>query len=107
VLGTSEPFCRLNWTERVRNRVLVYIWSILGIESLQLTLLECLIFGTTLSATDPVTILAIFKQYKVDPKLYSVIFGESLLNDAVSIVMYEYALRSLLCVLVRAHHFFF
>ncbi|KAI0248952.1 Sodium/hydrogen exchanger family-domain-containing protein [Lactifluus subvellereus] len=69
--------------------VLVYIWSILGIESLELTLLECLIFGTTLSATDPVTILAIFKQHKVDPKLYTVIFGESLLNDAVSIVMYE------------------
>ncbi|TFY74447.1 hypothetical protein EWM64_g9565, partial [Hericium alpestre] len=69
--------------------ILVYIWSFLGLESLNLSLLECLIFGTTLSATDPVTILAIFNQYKVDPKLYTVIFGESLLNDAVSIVMYE------------------
>ena len=69
--------------------VLVYIWSFLGLESLQLSLLECLIFGSTLSATDPVTILAIFNQYKVDPKLYSVIFGESILNDAVSIVMYD------------------
>jgi sodium/hydrogen exchanger-like protein 6/7 len=77
------------------NSVLVYIWSALGIESLELTLLECLIFGTTLSATDPVTILAIFKQYKVDPKLYTVIFGESLLNDAVSIVMYECVILSL------------
>lgn len=79
---------------RVRNSVLVYIWSILGIESLELSLLECLTFGTTLSATDPVTILAIFKQHKVDPKLYTVIFGESLLNDAVSIVMYEYVILS-------------
>ncbi|KLO18674.1 sodium/hydrogen exchanger [Schizopora paradoxa] len=69
--------------------VLVYIWSALGLESLELSLLECLIFGSTLSATDPVTILAIFHQYKVDPKLYNIIFGESLLNDAVSIVMYE------------------
>ncbi|KAF9031083.1 sodium/hydrogen exchanger [Hymenopellis radicata] len=69
--------------------VLVYIYSFLGLESLDITLLECLIFGSTLSATDPVTILAIFNQYKVDPKLYTVIFGESLLNDAVSIVMYE------------------
>ena len=81
-------------TYRVRNSVLVYIWSILGIESLELSLLECLTFGTTLSATDPVTILAIFKQHKVDPKLYTVIFGESLLNDAVSIVMYEYVTLS-------------
>ncbi|KAJ8507501.1 hypothetical protein ONZ45_g10127 [Pleurotus djamor] len=69
--------------------LLVYIYSFLGLESLDLSLIECLIFGSTLSATDPVTILAIFNQYKVDPKLYSVIFGESLLNDAVSIVMYE------------------
>jgi sodium/hydrogen exchanger-like protein 6/7 len=72
-----------------QRRVLVYIWSFLGLESLNLSLLECLIFGSTLSATDPVTILAIFNQYKVDPKLYTIIFGESLLNDAVSIVMYE------------------
>ncbi|KAI0049031.1 sodium/hydrogen exchanger [Auriscalpium vulgare] len=69
--------------------VLVYLYSFLGLESVDLSLLECLTFGTTLSATDPVTILAIFNQYKVDPKLYTVIFGESLLNDAVSIVMYE------------------
>ncbi|PVF92591.1 sodium/hydrogen exchanger [Serendipita vermifera] len=69
--------------------ILTYVWSLLGIESLGLTLLDCLIFGSTLSATDPVTILSIFTQYKVDPKLYSIIFGESLLNDAVSIVMYE------------------
>ncbi|KAH7333626.1 Sodium/hydrogen exchanger family-domain-containing protein [Rhizoctonia solani] len=69
--------------------VLVYIYSFLGLEGLQLGLLECLIFGSTLSATDPVTILAIFNQHKVDPKLYTVIFGESILNDAVSIVMYE------------------
>ncbi|KAL1943248.1 hypothetical protein VTO73DRAFT_4323 [Trametes versicolor] len=69
--------------------VIVFIWSSLGLESLGFTLIECLIFGSTLSATDPVTILAIFNQYKVDPKLYTIIFGESLLNDAVSIVMYE------------------
>jgi sodium/hydrogen exchanger-like protein 6/7 len=69
--------------------VLVYIWAKLGLEGLNLGLIECLIFGSTLSATDPVTVLAIFNQYKVDPKLYTIIFGESLLNDAVSIVMYE------------------
>lgn len=69
--------------------VVVYLWSMLHLESLSLSLLECLIFGSTLSATDPVTILAIFNTYKVDPQLYSVIFGESLLNDAVSIVMFD------------------
>ncbi|KAH7089321.1 sodium/hydrogen exchanger [Auriculariales sp. MPI-PUGE-AT-0066] len=69
--------------------VIVYVYGFLGLESLNLTLLEALTFGSALSATDPVTILAIFQQYKVDPTLYSIIFGESLLNDAVSIVLYE------------------
>lgn len=47
--------------------------------------------GATLSATDPVTILAIFNTYKVEPKLYTVIFGESILNDAIAIVLFETA----------------
>lgn len=91
VSGTLYPHSphRNTNTYHPQNSVLVYIYSFLGLESLDVSLLECLIFGTTLSATDPVTILAIFNQYKVDPKLYTVIFGESLLNDAVSIVMYE------------------
>lgn len=76
-------------TSAVPCSVLVYVWSLFGLEGLRFTLLECLIFGSTLSATDPVTILAIFNTYKVDPKLYTIIFGESILNDAVSIVMYE------------------
>lgn len=37
------------------------------------------------------TILAIFNSYKVDPKLYTVIFGESILNDAIAIVIFETA----------------
>ncbi|CAH7685561.1 Sodium/hydrogen exchanger family-domain-containing protein [Phakopsora pachyrhizi] len=68
---------------------LVYIWALLGLEGLSLGIIECLLFGSTLSATDPVTVLAIFNTLKVDPKLYSIIFGESLLNDAVAIVMFE------------------
>ncbi|KAF9179690.1 monovalent cation:H+ antiporter, CPA1 (nhx1) [Haplosporangium sp. Z 767] len=68
---------------------LVYLLSLTGLEALQLSFLDSMIFGSVLSATDPVTILAIFNQLKVDPKLYSVIFGESILNDAVSIVMFE------------------
>lgn len=67
------------------------IWTASSLYLLRphLSLIECLIFGSTLSATDPVTILAIFNTYKVDPQLYNIIFGESILNDAVSIVMFE------------------
>ncbi|KAJ2676016.1 monovalent cation:H+ antiporter, CPA1 (nhx1) [Coemansia spiralis] len=68
--------------------VLVQIYSFTGIESIGFTLLDSLILGTILSATDPVTILAVFEQLRVDPKLFSIIFGETVFNDAVAIVLF-------------------
>ncbi|KAM4771139.1 sodium/hydrogen exchanger 9 [Rhinophrynus dorsalis] len=48
---------------------------------------DCLFFGSLLSATDPVTVLAIFHELHVDTDLYTLLFGESVLNDAVAIVL--------------------
>ncbi|XP_029029457.1 sodium/hydrogen exchanger 6-like isoform X2 [Betta splendens] len=48
---------------------------------------DCLFFGAIISATDPVTVLAIFNELKVDVDLYALLFGESVLNDAVAIVL--------------------
>ncbi|ELT98939.1 hypothetical protein CAPTEDRAFT_184481 [Capitella teleta] len=48
---------------------------------------DCLIFGAIISATDPVTVLAIFHDLNVDVDLYALVFGESVLNDAVAIVL--------------------
>ncbi|XP_074657555.1 sodium/hydrogen exchanger 9-like isoform X2 [Tubulanus polymorphus] len=48
---------------------------------------DCLFFGALISATDPVTVLAIFHDLGVDVTLYALIFGESVLNDAVAIVL--------------------
>ncbi|XP_074262018.1 sodium/hydrogen exchanger 9 isoform X1 [Saimiri boliviensis] len=48
---------------------------------------DCLFFGSLMSATDPVTVLAIFHELHVDPDLYILLFGESVLNDAVAIVL--------------------
>jgi sodium/hydrogen exchanger 8 len=53
------------------------------------TPLEALIFGSLISATDPVTVLAIFGSQGADRDLYSLVFGESVLNDAVAIVLYQ------------------
>jgi NhaP-type Na+/H+ or K+/H+ antiporter len=71
------------------SRLLVWLWTKIGLESLSVSLPIALQLGATLSATDPVTVIAIFNTYKVDPKLFTIIFGESLLNDAVAIVMFE------------------
>ncbi|KAM4696964.1 sodium/hydrogen exchanger 6 isoform 2-T2 [Rhinophrynus dorsalis] len=48
---------------------------------------DCLFFGAIISATDPVTVLAIFNELHVDVELYALLFGESVLNDAVAIVL--------------------
>ncbi|MCH0629944.1 sodium/hydrogen exchanger 3 [Kocuria palustris] len=69
--------------------IILYVYTALGLDGIDLEFVDALSVGATLSATDPVTILSIFNAYKVDPKLYTVIFGESLLNDAISIVMFE------------------
>uniref|UniRef100_A0A8C8B738 Sodium/hydrogen exchanger n=1 Tax=Otus sunia TaxID=257818 RepID=A0A8C8B738_9STRI len=48
---------------------------------------DCLLFGAIISATDPVTVLAIFNELHADVDLYALLFGESVLNDAVAIVL--------------------
>jgi sodium/hydrogen exchanger 8 len=54
-----------------------------------LPLLDAMIYGSLLSAVDPVATLAIFQALDVDPTLDALVFGESILNDAVSIVLFK------------------
>jgi NhaP-type Na+/H+ or K+/H+ antiporter len=64
---------------------------------------ECLMFGALISAVDPVASLAVLsKVFKITadgdtetPLVYNIVFGESVLNDAVCIVVYK-ALESFL-----------
>ncbi|KAG8466634.1 hypothetical protein KFE25_008013 [Diacronema lutheri] len=44
-------------------------------------------FGALISATDPVTVLAVFQRLGVKAELFAVVFGESVLNDAVALVL--------------------
>ena len=51
-----------------------------------------LAFGALLSAVDPVAVIAVLGQkfdLKKPPLLYNLVFGEAVLNDAVSIVLYN------------------
>ena len=55
--------------------------------------LDCLLYGALISAIDPVATLAVFEDLAVPPLLYNLVFGESVMNDAVSIVLFR-TLRS-------------
>lgn len=48
---------------------------------------DCLYFGAIISATDPVTVLAIFNDLRVDVTLHALVFGESIFNDVICIVL--------------------
>jgi len=54
-----------------------------------LSFLEAVMFGAIISATDPVTVLSVFQRLGANIDLYSLVFGESVLNDAVAIVLYR------------------
>ncbi|KAL7130537.1 hypothetical protein ABFS83_13G140600 [Erythranthe nasuta] len=55
----------------------------------RLPFVECLMFGALISATDPVTVLSIFQELGTDTNLYALVFGESVLNDAMAISLYR------------------
>ncbi|XP_076148835.1 sodium/hydrogen exchanger 2-like [Alosa pseudoharengus] len=79
------------------------MWNALGIgfslrglclvvpgEALQgLSLFHCLQFGSLIAAVDPVAVLSVFEEIHVNEQLHILVFGESLLNDAVAVVTYK------------------
>lgn len=57
--------------------------------------MEALLFGALISAVDPVATLSIMgsPELNCDPLLYSLVFGESVLNDAIAISLFRVFLK--------------
>lgn len=64
----------------------VYILGVAGV-AYHLNFVESFAFGSLISAVDPVATVAIFHALDIDPVLNMLVFGESILNDAISIVL--------------------
>jgi len=60
-----------------------------------MTFMHYLLFGTIIAATDPIAVIALFKQLGVKRKLAIILEGESLFNDGTAIVMYTVVLAAL------------
>jgi CPA1 family monovalent cation:H+ antiporter len=52
-------------------------------------ILIALLFGAIISATDPISVLAIFKDLRMNKRLSVIIEGESLLNDGTAVVVFQ------------------
>ena len=53
-----------------------------------LSLGAAFLFATVISATDPISVLALFKQLGVPRRLYVIVEGESLANDGIAVVLF-------------------
>lgn len=66
---------------------LLYAVCLVGGEQINnIGLLDTLLFGSIISAVDPVAVLAVFEEIHINELLHILVFGESLLNDAVTVV---------------------
>lgn len=82
-IGTGFSSISIGW--------MVHKVSHLGTNGSNLPWLDSLVFGSLISSIDPVATLSILAGVGVSQTdtLYTLIFGESLLNDGVAIVLFE------------------
>lgn len=98
-----EAAFHLDISELKDNLVLIVILAIVGVLISTLVvgsivalagvpLMVALVFGALISATDPVAVIAVFRELGVPRKLSYIVEGESLLNDGVAIVVFTIVL---------------
>ncbi len=64
------------------------IFFSLRLLNINLNLIECFLFGALISPTDPIAVLATFKDLGAPKNLTTCVAGESLFNDGVGIVIF-------------------
>ncbi|KAK6326145.1 hypothetical protein J4Q44_G00017900 [Coregonus suidteri] len=90
-IGTILMFAVVGtlWNAFFVGGLLYAVCQIEGTNLSHVELLPCLLFGSIISAVDPVAVLAVFEEIHINELLHILVFGESLLNDAVTVVLYH------------------
>ncbi len=60
-----------------------------GCTTSSFTLSQQKVFGSLIAAVDPVAVLTVFEDMHVNENLHTIVFGESIVNDGVAIVLYR------------------
>ncbi|KAM8884790.1 sodium/hydrogen exchanger 1b isoform 1-T1 [Synchiropus picturatus] len=90
-LGTILVFAVVGtlWNAFFIGGMMYVVCQVEGAQLASVDLLSCLLFGSIISAVDPVAVLAVFEEIHINELLHILVFGESLLNDAVTVVLYH------------------
>lgn len=64
------------------------LWGICQLIGIQFDLIYCLLFGSLISPTDPIAVLAIVKKLDAPRRISTQIEGESLFNDGFGLVIF-------------------
>lgn len=64
------------------------LWAILPLVGFEIPFIIALLFGAIISSTDPVAVLALFKEYGAPRRLTMIFEGESLFNDGTAVALF-------------------
>ncbi len=97
-----EAAWNLKWSNLKRDLLPICLYAVLGVlisilgvafglkELAGVPLTTALLVGASLSATDPVSVTALFRELGVDKRLSTLMEGESLFNDGMAVVAFSF-----------------
>jgi CPA1 family monovalent cation:H+ antiporter len=97
-----EAAWNLEWSKLKRDLVPIALYAVLGVvisvagvafalnQIAGVSLAIALLVGASISATDPVSVIALFRELGVEKRLALLVEGESLFNDGIAVVAFSF-----------------